>query len=90
MWRRADSSRIERHARVRLRVYRRDPELRRASGLAVESTRGPERVAERMSRRVRHVGELVRRVARNGLAQFLRVGRAERMRANGRRKDARR
>jgi hypothetical protein len=85
MWRSVKSSRVKRHAEVRLRVYRRDPTLRPAPGPA-GFARNAERLSLRMSRGIGRLRRAVGRVARRGLAQFLRVGNSARRDSDGSRR----
>jgi len=77
MWSRVRKAHVKRYAQVRLRIHRRDPIQRPPIGdLAVR--RASKNVSRRMLRGIQRIGRMVRRVARNGLAPYLRVGNSTR------------
>lgn len=77
MWSRVRKAHVKRYAQVRLRIHRRDPIQRRSiGGLVVRRT--SEGVSRRMLRGIQRIGQMMRRVARNGLATYLRVGNSTR------------
>ena len=73
MWGRVRKAHIRRYAQVRLRVQRRDPVQRSPTG-GVATARAAEDFSRRMLRRIKRLGRMVSRVARKGLAPYLRVG----------------
>jgi hypothetical protein len=77
MWSRVRKARIKRYAQVRLRIRRRDP-IRRAPirGRAIKPP--SKEVSPRMQGRIQRIGRMVRRIARSGLASYLRVGNSAR------------
>jgi hypothetical protein len=71
MWSRVRKERIKRYAQVRLRIHRRDP-IQRSPGGGRAVKRSTEEVSRRMPGRMQRIGRMVRRIARNGLASYLR------------------
>jgi hypothetical protein len=77
MWRRLVAN-AERRAEVQLQVFRIPPAKRAAPlELAPHASQGSETLSRRAKRSVRRVGRTIGRVARGGLAGYLRVGPSE-------------
>jgi hypothetical protein len=71
MWGRLRRARISRQSQVRLQVRRRDPIERSFAGGPMQRLPAPE--SRGLSSGIQRLGRMLRRLARNGVAQYWRV-----------------